>query len=219
MPSSSDPTDRLRAHLRGERDATGRHPPPERIAAYHERRLSPGEADEVREHLAACPDCTAELLDLADLLDDAEDQGAQDDPDAAWQRQRSRLFPREKVAPLRRAWTAAASLGLAAALLAIVALAQWRTIARLSQPQANPPLVNLKPEAELDAPGYDVEVVAPDGRTVLRFENLQSSEAGNFRLDVPGSVLQPGEYRILLFGKAEGGRQAIQEFKLSVRRA
>ncbi|HKH49899.1 MAG TPA: zf-HC2 domain-containing protein [Thermoanaerobaculia bacterium] len=248
MPSSSDPTDRLRAHLRGERDATGRHPPPERIAAYHERRLSPGEADEVREHLAACPDCTAELLDLADLLDDAEDQGAQDDPDAAWQRQRSRLFPREKVAPLRRAWTAAASLGLAAALLAIVALAQWRTIARLSQPQANPPLVNLEPagaarqglpaapelrlapearrvwvilnpEAELDAPGYDVEVVAPDGRTVLRFENLQSSEAGNFRLDVPGSVLQPGEYRILLFGKAEGGRQAIQEFKLSVRRA
>jgi len=260
MPSSSDPTDRLRAHLRGERDATGRHPPPERIAAYHERRLSPGEADEVRAHLAACPDCTAELLELAALFDepdDQDDQEDQDDPgselsradlDAAWRRQRSRLFPREKVTPLRRAWTAAASLGLAAALLAIVALAQWRTITRLSQPQANPPLVNLEPAgaarqglpaapelrlapearrvwvilnpvAELDAPGYDVEVIAPDGRTVLRFENLRSSEAGNFRLEIPGSALQDGDSRILLTRKATGGRQVVQEFKLSVRRA
>jgi anti-sigma factor RsiW len=245
MPSSSDPTERLRAHLRGERDATGRHPSPEQIAAYHERRLPAGEADGMRAHLATCPDCTAELLELSALFDAEDDPGSEisrEDQDAAWQRQR--LFPRAKVVPLRRAWAAAASLGLAAALLATVALVQWRTIARLTQPQANPPLVNLapvgsvrqglpaapelqlepdtqqawvilNPVVELDGSAYDIEVAAPDGRVILRFLDVRRSEAGNFRLEIPGSVLPPGDYRILLTRK----RQVIEEFKLSVRRA
>jgi hypothetical protein len=251
MPSSSDPTDRLRAHLRGERDATGRHPSPEQIAAYHKRRLSPAAADEMRAHLAICRECTAELLELAALFEEQDDPGSEvsrAEVDAAWQRQRARLFPRAKVVPLRRAWATAASLGLAAALLAAIALVQWRTIGRLSQPQANPPLVNLEPAGsarqglpaaselrlapetrwawvilnpvtELDAPSYGVEILTPDGRTVFRLEDLRSSEAGNFRLGIPGSALQEGDYRVLLTRETGRGRQTVEEFKLSVRRS
>jgi len=257
MPSRSDPTDPLRAHLRSLQAAAGQHPPPEQIVAYQERRISPQEADEVRAHLAVCPDCTAQLLELAALFDPEDDPGSEisrADLDSAWQRQR--LFPeaapvvplsrRPAAQPSRQAWMAPALLGLAAALLAVVALVQWQTIARLRQPQVNPPLVNLapvgsvrqeagpvpelrlpadadarvwvilNPVAELNASSYDMEVVAPDGLTVFRLEDLQSSEAANFRLEIPASVLQEGEHRILLTGKKAGRRQALGEFKLRV---
>jgi hypothetical protein len=139
----------------------------------------------------------------------------------------------------------AASFGLAAALLAVVSLVQWRTIVQLRQPQANPPLINLAPVgsvrqgepampelrlpadaqrvwvilypvAELNAPAYEVEVVAPHGGVVLRFENLQRSEAGNFRLEIPRDVLTEGDYRIVLFKRKAGSREAVEEFALRV---
>ncbi len=206
MPSSPDPTDPLRDHLRSLQAAGGPHPPPEQIVAYHERRLSPEEEGEVRAHLAVCPDCTAQLLELAALFDPEDDPGSEisrAELDAAWRVQQARLFPEAPVVPLsrrplppRRSWMTA-SLGLAAGLLAVVALVQWQTIARLRQPQVNPPLVNLAPvgsvrqesqpvpelrlaegvrwawvilnPAELDASSYDIEVIAPDGRTVFHF--------------------------------------------------
>lgn len=256
MPSSSDPTEQLRAHFRRERNTMDRHPSPEQIAAYHEQRLSPDAMEEMRAHLVTCPDCTAQLLDLAALFEAEEDPGAEISPvemDAAWQRQQARLSPvppvvrleeRRASAPLRRPW-ATAALGLAAALLAVIALAQWRTIAQLRQPQANPPLVNLTPSGslrqgveripelrvpaearrvwvilnptvELDAASYDVEVVAPDGQVVLRLENLQGSEAANFRLEIPSDILRAGNHRILLTrGNAED-REVVEEFDLSV---
>lgn len=258
MSSRPDPTEPLRAHFRRERQAIDRHPSPEQIVAYHERRLSPQETEDVRAHLAACPDCTAQLLLLADLLDEDDEPGSDISPanlDAAWQRQRARLFPAPSVVSLearrrrgpspRWAWTTAASLGLAAALLAAMVVDQRRTIERLAQPQANPPLVNLapvgstrqgaqeasvlrlpadaerawvilNPVAELDASTYDVEVVAPDGEVVLRLQDLSSSEEGNFRLEIPRGVLRPGEYRVLLFGKTAGQRQIVDEFALRV---
>jgi Putative zinc-finger len=256
MQSRSDPNELLRDFFRRERQKDARHPSPEQIAAYQERRLSPGEAEEVRAHLAACPDCTAELLELTALLEaeGVPDAGAsRAQLDASWQRQRRRLPPdraiptvaRRTSAPLRRAWATAASLGVAAMLLMFLALAQWRTIARLQQPQANPPLLNLAPSgslrqglpavpdlrlpedaarawvilnpvAELDFPSYDVEVIAPGGAVAVRFEGLRSSEAGNFRLELPRAVLRAGRYRLLLFGKKAGQRHLICEFALRV---
>lgn len=257
MPSSSDPTEALRAHLRGGRQGIDRHPLPEQLTAYHERRLSPGEADEVRAHLATCPDCTTQLLELAALLDEQDDPGSEisrEEMDAAWQRQRARLFPDRPAAlapersagpPLRRAWRTAASLGLAAALLAVVALLQWRTISRLQQAQTNPPLVNLAPAgsvrrgaeaapelrlaaqtqrawvilnpvAERTAPSYEVELVAPDGRIALRLTGLQKSEASNFRLEIPRAVLTAGDYRVLLYGRSDGHRWISEKFDLRI---
>jgi Putative zinc-finger len=261
MPSSSDPTEPLREFFREERQSLAQHPPPERIVAYHERRLSPEEMESLRTHLAACLDCTAELLGLADLLDgDAPDGGLtpeipRAEIDAAWQRQRKRLFPgapapfpdrRVYAPPLRRAWAAATSLGLAAALLAAVVVVQWQTIIRLKQPQVNPPLINLvpvgsvrqglqpvpelrlpknaerawvilNPEGELDFSSYDAELRAPDGKALLRLRDLRSSEAANFRLEIPRALLHEGEHRIVLIGRKGGQSRIVEEFAFRVR--
>jgi anti-sigma factor RsiW len=257
MPSSGGPTEQLRAHFRRERNAMDGHPPPERIAAYHEQRLSPDDMEEMRSHLGACPACTAELLELAALFDAEGDPGAdvsRTELDAAWQRQQAslgagpsvaRLEERRGGAPLRQPW-AMAALSLAAALLAVIALAQWRVITQLRQPQVNPPLVNLvptgslregteaipelqasadaprvwvilNPAVELEASAYDVEVVAPDGRVVLHFEDIQESEAANFRVEIPRDLLREGTHRILLIRENAGDRQVIEEFDLRVR--
>jgi hypothetical protein len=231
------------------------HPPPETLVAYHEQRLSDQEAEDVREHLVACRDCTAELLGLADLLDEdgvsAAEEVSREDLDAAWQRQRERQLPIAPVVSLqdrrtgmtRRPWLPAASLGLAAAL-AFVVVAQWRTIERLRQPRANPPLVNLvpadsvragspevselqfpegaerawvilNPGLEPDSSLYDVKIVAADGGVALSFQDLRLSEAGNFLLEIPGADLEEDSYKILLF-KA-GQDRMLQEFDLKVR--
>jgi hypothetical protein len=261
MPSSSDPTEPLREFFREERQSLAEHPSPEQIVAYQERWLSPEEMESLRTHLAACPDCAAELLGLADLLDgDTADGGLTPEVpraeiDAAWQRQRKRLFPgaprpfpdRGVYAPsLRRAWAVATSLGLAAALLAAVVVVQWQTIVQMKQPQVNPPLINLVPmgsvrqglqaipelrlpknadrvwvilntEGELDFSSYDAELRAPDGKVVLRLRNLQSSEAANFRLEIPRALLGEGEHRIVLIGKKAGQSQVVEEFAFRVR--
>lgn len=258
MPSSSDPAERLRAYFRKERETIDRHPSPEEIVAYSERRLPPEETERVRAHLAACPDCTTELLELTDLLESdgpPETGMPRQDLDAAWERQREQLFPVPSVVPLesrrsrgpspRWAWTTAASLALAASLLTVMVVDQRRTIERLTQPQVNPPLVNLapvgsvrqgsrelpelripaeaervlvilNPVAEPAFPSYDIEILAPDGQAVLRLPDLRNSEAGNFRLEVPRGVLKAGEHRILLIGKKEGKRQVVEEFALRV---
>src|SRR5436305_11249513 len=101
------------------------HPAPETLVAYQERRLADPEAEEVREHLAACRDCAVQLLELADLLENdgasAADELSRPELDAAWERQRESLLPRAPVVPLegrrplpplpsRPSWLAAASL-------------------------------------------------------------------------------------------------------------
>jgi hypothetical protein len=231
------------------------HPEPEQLIAYHERRLAAAEAEDLRAHLASCPDCTTQLLDLAALFDEDDDPGAEisrEEMDAAWERQRARLFPAAPAAPvrqrptspLRRAWTTAATLGLAASLLAVVALWQWRTIDQLREAQANPPLVNLaplgsvrqenpavpelrldaqtqrawvilNPSADLTAPAYDVEILAPDGQTVLRLTGLPKSEASNFRLEIPRRILTPGDHHIRLIEK-NAGHRVVEEYAFRV---
>jgi hypothetical protein len=235
-----------------------RHPSPEQLVAYHERRLSPEEAEGVQAHLVACADCTAQLLELADLLDGEGVPGAEEisraDLDAAWQRQRERLRPaapvvslserRADAPPRRRSWATAASLALAASL-AFVVVAQWRTIERLKQPRANPPLVNLapadsvqrgswetpelrlpagtervwvilNPDEELDSSPYGVEVATAAGDVVLRLRDLRVSEAGNFRLEIPRAILETGDYKVLLLREPVGRRQVVEEFDLKV---
>lgn len=235
-----------------------RHPSPETLVSYHEQRLSGLEAEDVREHLVSCQDCTAELLGLADLLDgdgvSAADEISRADLDAAWQRQRERSLPTAPVVPLpdrrtgappspRHSWVPAVSLGLAAAL-AFVVVAQWRTIERLKQPRANPPLVNLvpadslragtpevselrfpegaewawvilNPSQEPNSSAFDASILAAaSGETILRLEDLRSTEAGNFRLEIPRAALKPGDYRILLF--KTGQHRIAEEFRLEV---
>jgi hypothetical protein len=256
MPSGADPAERLRAHLRQERQLLDPHPSPERVAAYHERLLSAEESEQVREHLAACPDCTAELLALAALPDgEGEEEISARELDEAWRRLAHPSAPAVVDLPRPSAsrapaqhlpWATAAVLGLAAALLAFVVVDQRQTIARLAEPRINPPLASLEPvdsvrqglravpelalpaeaervwiilnpAADLAFPSYEIEILAPDGTLALRFRDLQPTEAGNFRLEVPRSRLRAGSCRLLLSGVRSGERHRLEEFALTVR--
>lgn len=233
------------------------HPSPEQLVAYHERRLTVDEAEAVRSHLVACADCTAELLELVDLLDGEGDGVARAEMpraelDAAWRKQRERLPQvvsleerRADKAPRRRSWATAVAMGLAAAL-AFVVVAQWRTIDRLRQPQANPPLINLlpaestrtgspeaselrfskgeewawvilNPSGDLDSSRYGVVITTAGGQEVLSFHDLRSSEAGNLRLGIPRTALKEGDYKIHLLREEGGLHQILEEFELKVR--
>ena len=75
------------------------HPEAEKLVAYQERRLAPGEYDEIQGHLAVCRECTQELLELA-RLDEAfeEDEpeteevvSASAGTEASWQALRARM--------------------------------------------------------------------------------------------------------------------------------
>lgn len=236
-----------------ERQTIDQHPLPEQIVAYHERRLPPDEAEEIRAHLVECPDCTTQLLALADLFDD-EDGAATDiapvELDAAWQRQRERLFPAAPVVPMesrreRKSWMTAAPFALAASLLAVVTLVQWRTNVRLEQPRANPPLVNLEPvdsirrgteavpelqlaedtewvwvilnpSPDLEAGLYEVEVVGPKDERSAPLK-VRAREARDFRFQIPSSAFSMGNNKISLFEIREGQRWLLAEFELGVR--
>lgn len=155
MPTSSDPTDALRAHFRAERE--DEHPPGEQLAAYHERRLPSKEAEAVRRHLAACPDCAGQLLDLAALLEAEEAPSpvlSGPEIDAAWQRQRARRFGPSPVVPLarrqaapswRRAWGIAACLALALGGGAVLWFRPGPTISRAGAPRVHGPTLELDP--------------------------------------------------------------------------
>ena len=81
------------------------HPSPEQLVAYHGRRLAEDEAEDVRAHLVTCADCTAQLLELADLLDEdgdgtARSEISREELDTACQKQRELLPQLEPLVPL-----------------------------------------------------------------------------------------------------------------------
>jgi hypothetical protein len=153
--------------------------------------------------------------------------------------------PDRRAARPRLAWAVAAGLALVSTLLGFEVVDQGRTLARLRRPQANPPLVNLVPvgslrsttdrpaelrfapqverawiilnaEAELDSPPYRVEVIAATGLAVLRIDDLEGSEAGNLRIELPRDLIPPGSYRLLLTRAGEATRQVVAEFEIAV---
>lgn len=164
MPNTSDPTEELRAFFRDE--ARDDHPEGERLVAYHERRLSPEEQEEMRRHLAACPDCAAQLRELAALLESEMPPGPALSParvGAAWERFAAGMkttTPPEPPVPFRStrpagggrsyrsssrwAWGIAAVLAVTTAALSALALHQGR----LLQDREDPPMVSLLPEGK-----------------------------------------------------------------------
>jgi Putative zinc-finger len=155
--------DELRQALREAAAAgNGPHPEPETLAAYQAGELA-GEAESrVQDHLVACPECAALLLDLdglADLAFGADRPGAAAEREAAWESFRAEIAAaaplptppplpsvvRGRFAPPPRQlspWLYA----LAATLLLVIGT-QWVEIAslsrRLSRPEANVWVANL----------------------------------------------------------------------------
>ncbi|MFY9824647.1 MAG: zf-HC2 domain-containing protein [Thermoanaerobaculia bacterium] len=136
------------------------HPEPETLAAYHAGELPEGEAQRLQEHLLACRECAALLVDLDGLADPGFGAGSlsPEDQAALWGRIEGEiqhagtpapatvvpLLRPARFAPQRR-WLQA----LAAALLvATVGLSAWvvslrRTVAALGRPEPNAPVVDL----------------------------------------------------------------------------
>ncbi|HEV7509045.1 MAG TPA: zf-HC2 domain-containing protein [Thermoanaerobaculia bacterium] len=135
------------------------HPKPETLAAYHAGELPDGEAQPLQEHLLACRECAALLLDLDSLADPGFGAGSLSaaDQEALWGRIEGKIQEEEPalvpVIPLRRPsrfspqprWLQA----LAAALLvATVGLSVWvvslrRTVESLNRPEPNAPVIDL----------------------------------------------------------------------------
>jgi hypothetical protein len=157
MPSRSEAGGPLRQAIRGLAEVSEGHPSPEEIAAYREGTGGPERADEIREHLAGCPECTTELLELDALFAADPQPGAEmsaSELEAAWARQRARGLPSsrafEPAAPhreprRRRFPIGTLTLGLAASIFALITVMQWRRIVELERPRANLPLVQLVP--------------------------------------------------------------------------
>jgi hypothetical protein len=138
------------------------HPEPETLAAYHGGELPEDEAQRLQEHLLACPECAALLLDLDGLADPGFGAGSLSaaDQEALWgriaaeiQKEAPALAP---VVPLRRPSRSSRSTpqprwlqALAAALLAAtVGLSAWvaslrHTVEALNRPEPNAPVIDL----------------------------------------------------------------------------
>jgi hypothetical protein len=103
----------------------------ERLSAYLDRELPPGEQAAVEAHLAACPECAAFLAELA-AVDEAAASLPAEPPEGYLEafpaRVRSRLESRTAASPARRVpvWTWAAAAALLLAVVTPLTLRQLR---------------------------------------------------------------------------------------------
>ncbi len=129
------------------------HPPPGVLTAYHRGRLSAAEEAAVQDHLAACPDCSAVILDLAAFEAAAAADGAPAAADladaTAWRALAPHLAAErgDGRRPIPSwAWAVAASLLVAAPLALLLARGERRTeeLRRaLATPQTAVPVLYL----------------------------------------------------------------------------
>lgn len=232
------------------------HPDPERLAAYHSGQaggLSPEEEARIQDHLALCRECAALLLDLDGLADPGF--GAEADPtakEAVWRSLREEIAPSAQVVPLRRPvrssprWLQALAASL---LVATLGLSLWvaslrRTVAELSAPQANAPVLDLysgtargegSPAPVLTVPPdvrfftvilnpagqrryerYRVEIVRAGGEEVWSSQRIEPSPFGSFSLTLPRRAVEPGDYRVRLFGRSGATEELIDDYAFRV---
>ena len=190
----SEARDEIRETLRAAAaGGQGPHPEPEELAAYHAGELA-GEAERrLQDHLVACRECAALLLDLEGLADPgfgAGRPGAAAERDAAWESFRREIVaapqPASPVAPVvhgrfdapsrssrpippRWLYALAATLLLAVGGLSFQVVSLSRQVAELSRPELNSQFLDL---GEGTARGAAPSVPAPVARASGRFLNL-----------------------------------------------
>lgn len=206
------------------------HPKPEILAAYCEDRLPEIEAEELREHLAACESCAAMVLELMSFQEElpaALPQASAAQREASWRDLRQalvedgrlatpvqRMVHREIPAATWRAWALAASLALA--VLGIFSLQGYRELARLKTLQVDPPLASLLPQGELrtgDAAEPAAELILPEnGRGWLVLNHSASQLSSTVRIRFLGRATEN------VIWEAETPVQDPRVFRLEVSR-
>jgi hypothetical protein len=120
-----------------------------------------------------------------------------------------------------------------------------RELEELSRPQLNTPIFDLlprdtvylgqRPSADIVLPAkvrfftvvlssgvrrsyrdYAVAISHADGRQIYKGQGLERNAFGSFTLTLARRTLKPGEYRIRLFGLADGQREPIGEYVLRI---
>lgn len=149
--------------------AAGKHLTADELVAYRGGQLSQDEKERVQEHLAACPDCTSLLLDLAVFQEEAGPSASEFEVAAVWRgvRQRAaeskeRVVPRPPRSP-RWLQALAASLLVATAALSFRAVTLERRLAEASRPEINTPVEDLRAPVARGAAPAPVTVTLEPG--------------------------------------------------------
>jgi anti-sigma factor RsiW len=177
------------------------HPEPETLAAYHAGELTAEEERRLQDHLLACRECSALLLDLDGLADPGFGAGSLSATDQAalWDRIQGEIGqekperPPAPVIPLRRPAIPGASprwlQALAASLLvATVGLSTWVVSLRheLSRPQANAKVIQLSTGTVRGGTSSRLNVVPADAprRFVLLLHLTGLGRAARYRAEI-----------------------------------
>lgn len=197
MDTRSDLSAALRSHLRETLCAPPPHPTAEELAAYHADQLPPVEDAALREHLVRCEECSALVLELAELSESsakAATENTEFEAAAAWRRQRPRILaalrsaaPTTITASARWAWAAAACLALVSLTLGIWVTDLRETVDDLRGPRINPPLVNLEPQGAVRhppaaVPTMELSDAAPRGWLILNA--VEDSTYPSYRIEL-----------------------------------
>lgn len=232
------------------------HPSPDELVAYGAGELPAEEEARIQNHLALCSHCLELVLDLGRFSEpepDGEPGVTAGEKAAAWQALQSRLAA--DVAPLRPpglrrpfgrpVYALAAGLFVAVVGLSLRVVHLERSMAGLSDPQVNAPVVDLLPASPLrgdpearavvelapesrffalilspkgspDHAGYRVEILDAGGRVVWSGEGLEKNPHGSFTLILSRRLLRSGDYRLRLYGLEGGTARLLEEFRVRI---
>lgn len=162
-------------------------------------------------------------------------------------REAPRRRPARFLASPGPAWALAAALLIAVVGLSLRTRQLQRSVEDLSRPQVNAPVVDLfsasplrgeegeaavvelapasrfftlilSPKGSPDYAGYRLEILDSGGRTVWSADGLEKDRHGSFTLILARGFLDPGEYRLRLYGL--GGRgdrgKLIEELRMRI---
>lgn len=242
MIRKSDWQDALDGMTAEDRRRLGAAPSAEDVVAYLGGELPAEKEATVRELLVAYPELARTLT--IPLLEDAEPlPGAE--LDRRWAEFQSRLAPshaapRAEGGRVLRFWRAAAAL--AAALAVLFGALLWRAQSRLAEPRAAWQIAVLEMDGHR-GPAAPATVVRPAGeslilvvpligtspyreyrldltsgkRTLWRSEPLRrDDDTTSFSIDVPGAYLEPGRYRVELYGVDGAREEKLATYSLQV---
>lgn len=220
------------------------HLAPEVLIRYHAGELSAAEADGVRAHLVACGECSALLLEWAELPDPEPAR----EPIVAGEGA-PRPHAAERRRPQRR--RVAGRLLAAAVVLALLGLAfltadLFRRLERQAEPQVNVAIYDLKPLADglrtagegtrpvarrergallilhgagdLDYPEFEIVLRSadrPEAAPLMRRRGLRLDPVDKvFTVALEPGYLSAGNYRIDLFGIGRGEPVPVAQYEL-----